>query len=114
MIKMDEVLARAALPLLDVRGVLFLHNLELDRRVKHAASRDEVCMRMITVPGVGPIAALAFKSAAPNALLDLSPFGPRMDDGRGKIPMRVVYFPQGQSSSTCWRPRSFSVFMLSK
>ena len=43
--------------------VLFQHYLELDRRVKRAASQDEVCMRMMTVPGVGPIAALTFKAA---------------------------------------------------
>lgn len=63
MIEMDEVLGHAMLPLLDARLVLYQHFLELDRRVKHAASRDEVCMRMMTVPGVGPIAALTFKAA---------------------------------------------------
>ncbi|NDR57928.1 IS110 family transposase [Pseudoruegeria sp. M32A2M] len=63
MIEMDEVLAHAVIPLLDARVVLFQHYLELDRRVKHAASKDEVCMRMMTVPGVGPIAALTFKAA---------------------------------------------------
>lgn len=63
MIEMDEVLAHAVIPLLDARAVLFQHYLELDRRVKHAASQDEVCMRMMTVPGVGPIAALTFKAA---------------------------------------------------
>ena len=63
MIEMDEVLAHAMLPLLDARLVLYQHFLELDRRVKRAASQDEVCMRMMTVPGVGPIAALTFKAA---------------------------------------------------
>ena len=63
MIEMDEVLADAVIPLLDARAVLFQHYLELDRRVKRAASQDEVCMRMMTVPGVGPIAALNFKAA---------------------------------------------------
>lgn len=63
MIEMDEVLAHAVIPLLDARAVLFQHYLELDRRVKRAASQDEVCMRMMTVPGVGPIAALTFKAA---------------------------------------------------
>lgn len=63
MIEMDEVLAHAVIPLLDARAVLFQHYLELDRRMKHAASQDEVCMRMMTVPGVGPIAALTFKAA---------------------------------------------------
>lgn len=36
---------------------------ELDRRVKRVAARNEVCLRMMTVPGVGPIAALTFKAA---------------------------------------------------
>lgn len=63
MIEMDEVLAHAVIPLLDARAVLFQHYLELDRRVKRAASQDDVCMRMMTVPGVGPIAALTFKAA---------------------------------------------------
>ena len=63
MIEMDEVLAHAMLPLLDARLVLYQHFLELDRRVKRAASHDEVCMRLMTVPGVGPIAALTFKAA---------------------------------------------------
>ncbi len=63
MIEMDDILAHALVPLLDARLVLYQHYLELDRRVKRAASRDEVCMRMMTVPGVGPIAALSFKAA---------------------------------------------------
>ena len=67
MIEMDEVLAHAIIPLLDARAVLFQHYLELDRRVKRAASQDEVCMRMMTVPGVGPIAALTFKAAVDDA-----------------------------------------------
>ena len=63
MIEMDEVLAHAIIPLLDARLVLYQHFLELDRRVKRAAARDEVCLRMMTVPGVGPIAALTFRAA---------------------------------------------------
>ena len=45
---------------------LYQHFLALDRRVKRAASRDETCLRMMTVPGVGPIAALTFKAAVDN------------------------------------------------
>jgi transposase len=63
MIQMDDVLAHALVPLLDARVALYQHYLELDRRVKRAASHDEVCMRLMTVPGVGPITALTFKSA---------------------------------------------------
>ena len=63
MIEMDEVLAHAMLPLPDARLVLYQHFLELYRRVKHAASQNEVCMRMMTMPGVHPIAALSVKAA---------------------------------------------------
>jgi len=63
MIEMDDILAHALVPLLDARVVLYQHFLELDRRVKRAASNDDVCMRMMTVPGVGPIASLTFKAA---------------------------------------------------
>ncbi len=63
MIEIDDVLAHAMVPLLDARLVLYQHFLELDRRVKRTASKDEVCMRMMTVPGVGPIASLTFKAA---------------------------------------------------
>lgn len=63
MIEIDDVLAHALIPLLDARLVLYQHFLELDRRVKRSASHDEVCMRFMTVPGVGPIAALTFKAA---------------------------------------------------
>jgi len=63
LIEMDDVLAHALVPLLDARVVLYQHFLELDRRVKRAASQDEVCMRMMTVPGVEPIASLTFKAA---------------------------------------------------
>ena len=61
-IEMDDVLAHALVPLLDARVVLYQHFLELDLRTKRAASQDEVCMRMMTVPGVGPIASLTFKA----------------------------------------------------
>jgi transposase len=50
MILIDDVLAHAMVPLLDARVVLYQHFLELDRRVKRAASQDEVCMRLMTIP----------------------------------------------------------------
>ncbi|MCV3274434.1 IS110 family RNA-guided transposase [Roseobacter sinensis] len=63
LIEADEVLAHAMLPLLDARLEIYRQFLDLDRRVKHAARNDNVCLRMMTVPGVGPIAALTFKAA---------------------------------------------------
>lgn len=43
--------------------VLYQHFLQLGPRVKQVASHNEVCMRIITVPGVRPIASLALKAA---------------------------------------------------
>jgi transposase len=63
LIEMDDVLVHALVPLLDAPVVLYQHFLELDRRVKRAASHDQVFMVMMTVPGVGPIASLTFKAA---------------------------------------------------
>ena len=63
LIEADDVLAHAMLPLLDARLEIYKHFLDLDRRVKRAARQDDVCLRMMTVPGVGPIAALTFKAA---------------------------------------------------
>ena len=37
--------------------------LELDRRVKRMAQGDAICRRLMSVPGVGEIAALTFKAA---------------------------------------------------
>ena len=63
LIEVDEVLAHAMLPLLDARLEIYRQFLDLDRRVKLAALSDNTCLRMMTVPGVGPIAALTFKAA---------------------------------------------------
>ena len=46
MILIDDILAHALVPLLDARVVLYRHFLELDRRVKRAASHDDVRMRL--------------------------------------------------------------------
>lgn len=62
-IEADPDLSRALLPLLDARAVLYKTYRELDRRVKQAASRDEVCLRFMAIPGVGPVAALTFRAA---------------------------------------------------
>lgn len=63
LIAADEVLSQAMLPLLDARVAIYKNYLALDRRVKRTARNDNVCLRMMTVPGVGPIAALTFKAA---------------------------------------------------
>ena len=63
MVEADPDLSHALLPLLDARAVLYTTYRELDRRVKQAASHDEICLRFMAIPGVGPIAALTFRAA---------------------------------------------------
>lgn len=62
-IEADPDLSHALMPLLDARIALHQAYPELDRRVKQIASHDEICMRFMAIPGVGPIAALTFKAA---------------------------------------------------
>lgn len=63
LVEADPDLSRALLPLLDARAMLYKTYRELDRRVKHAASHDAICLRFMAIPGVGPIAALTFRAA---------------------------------------------------
>jgi transposase len=62
-IEHDTVLAQTLSALLDARLVLLKTFRELDGRVKRMARQDQVCMRLMTAPGVGPITALTFKAA---------------------------------------------------
>jgi transposase len=48
-------------PLLRVLKQLVAERKELDKRLESAARKDAVCMRMMTIPGVGPITSLAFR-----------------------------------------------------
>jgi transposase len=56
---LDEALA----PLVQVRRSLCLHIKELEGRIKAHAAASPVCARLMTVPGVGPMTALAFTTA---------------------------------------------------
>ena len=62
-IEANAMLAHALIPLLDVRLELYSAFLELDRRVKALAYSDEVCLLLMTTPGVGYITALTFRAA---------------------------------------------------
>jgi transposase len=57
------MLARALLPLLEARLVLYRTYLKLDNEIKAVVRTDAVCQRLMTVPGVGAITALTFKAA---------------------------------------------------
>jgi transposase len=56
-------LARCLLPLLDARVVLYRTYLQLDTAVRGMARHDPVCQRLMSVPGVGPVTSLTFKTA---------------------------------------------------
>lgn len=49
-------------PLLEARNVMRRQKVILDRRLSQMARADAVCRRLMTVPGVGPIVSLAFRS----------------------------------------------------
>lgn len=49
-------------PLLQVRNAMRKHKVALDRRLHQKARQDEVCRRLMTTPGVGPIVSLAYRA----------------------------------------------------
>ena len=55
--------AAALLPLLDARTMLYQTFLKLEYAVRSMARQDPVCQRLMTVPGIGPVSSLTFKSA---------------------------------------------------
>jgi len=59
----EPLLARALLPLLDAREVLYHTYLKLDNEVKAIVRHDRICQQLMSVPGVGAITALTFKAA---------------------------------------------------
>jgi len=61
-IEFDETLSHALLPLLDARLVLYRTFRVLDNRTRKMAHADPVCVRLMSVPGVGFITALTFKA----------------------------------------------------
>ncbi len=61
-IEIDETLSHALLPLLDARLVLYRTFRVLDNRTRKMAHSDPVCVRLMSVPGVGFITALTFKA----------------------------------------------------
>jgi transposase len=63
LIKNDPMLARALLPMLEARLVLYRTYLKLDNEIKAVVRADPVCQRLMTVPGVGAVTALTFKAA---------------------------------------------------
>jgi len=50
-------------PLLQVHGTLREQHAILHRRLLHLVRDDAVCQRLMTVPGVGPVVAMTFRTA---------------------------------------------------
>lgn len=50
-------------PMLEARAVLLAEMRGYDRAIKRHAAADPVCRRLMTVPGVGPITAFAFRAS---------------------------------------------------
>jgi transposase len=49
-------------PLLEARNMMRAKKVTLDRELARMARKDEVCKRLMTVSGVGPIVSLSFKA----------------------------------------------------
>ncbi|MFY2822397.1 IS110 family transposase [Ruegeria sp. MALMAid1280] len=59
----NPVLEAAILPLLSARDAMAEEFAELDKQVRDQSRNDEVCRRLMTIPGVGAIAAMTFRAA---------------------------------------------------
>jgi len=58
----DADLRMAIEPLLEARNMMRKQKALIDRRLGQLARKDEVCKRLMTVSGVGPIVSLLFKA----------------------------------------------------
>lgn len=58
----DETLEAFVLPMLEVREHLVCQAAKLEKMILAVVKEDEVCRRLMTIPGVGPLTALAFKT----------------------------------------------------
>jgi transposase len=62
----DHELQGYIFPLLESRRVMREQGRILDKQVRNIAAGDEVCRRLMTVPGVGPVIALMYKATIDN------------------------------------------------
>lgn len=58
----DEALASYIVPMLEVREYLMRQSAKLEKLILDIVKEDSVCQRLMTIPGVGPLTSLAFKS----------------------------------------------------
>lgn len=59
----DPLLSGLCDAMLRARAALWVEYLKLHKLLVHFSSRDPVCLRFMGIPGVGPVTALAFKTA---------------------------------------------------
>lgn len=59
----NMMLHAAAEPMLRVRASLRLELARMEKQVRQMASEDPVCLRLMTMPGVGAVVALTYRSA---------------------------------------------------
>src|SRR4029450_952107 len=64
--KADPLIEELALRLLAVRATLLVEYRRMHQLVVKATLADPVCRRFMTVPGVGPCTALAFRTGVDN------------------------------------------------
>jgi len=62
-VETEPLLARALMPLVEPRQVIYRTYLKLDDEVKAIVRHDRICQLLMSVPGVGAITALTFKAA---------------------------------------------------
>ena len=62
----DGELDTAISPLLHLRQVILQELVQFDKLLHTAAKNDDVCKRLMTIPGIGPITSLLFKATIDN------------------------------------------------
>ncbi|WP_026186977.1 IS110 family transposase [Ensifer sp. BR816] len=126
LVEADPDLAEIMEPLLAGRRKLREELAKLDKRVVHEAKCDEVCKRLMTVPGVGPVVSLAYVSTidipsrfrhsrAVGAVLGLTPVLNQSGESKrighvslcGDAMMRALLYEAAQTMLTrvvkwCW------------
>lgn len=113
----DAVLKGLVDAMLRVRTVLVEEIAKLHKLVISVVARDELCRRFLRIPGVGPIAALSFKTAIDDparfanaklvgAYFALTP--KRWQSGVTIVRARFRKWATKRCSGRCTRPRTFS------
>jgi transposase len=126
LIEADPDLADIMEPLLAGRRKLREEFAKLDKKVVHEAKGDDVCKRLMTVPGVGPVVSLAYVSTidipsrfrhsrAVGAVLGLTPVLNQSGESKrighvslcGDAMLRALLYEAAQSMLTrlvkwCW------------